>query len=47
LANTHSKWLTDTFDVPGSFPASVTVRLEPTAGSWSASEYQVLAAPIG
>ncbi|EWM18497.1 glycoside hydrolase family 172 protein [Kutzneria sp. 744] len=47
LANKSSRWLTDSFEVPGSYPSTVTIRLEPTAGAWSASKYQVVTAPIG
>lgn len=47
LGNTHSRWLEDAFDVPGSATAgkqAVNVRIEPIAGApaWSASSYRTL-----
>ena len=47
LADSHSRWRADSFDVPGSFPPTVTVRVEPVAGSWSVSTCQAVTAPIG
>jgi hypothetical protein len=47
LGNTHSRWLSDTFELPASATAgktSVTVTIQPAAGGpgWSATEYRAL-----
>jgi hypothetical protein len=47
LGNTHSRWLSDTFELPASATAgktSVTVTIQPAAGGpqWSAAEYKAL-----